>query len=346
VTILVPMRAEVYAAYLQGAVAAYAQDNVASGRWPEQGALQRSLADFESLLPQGLATPANFLFELMAQEGGPSVGILWFAIEERHGIRGGYVYDVEVKPEFRRQGHARRAFQALEAIAVEMGLSSIGLHVFAHNPGAQRLYSELGFAVTGTNMLKPLGGAHRKDMKHTALLVIDLQRGAFDGVRCPPIAQPDTLIGNALTLVNAARAGGAPIVFVQHCDAEGDVFEEGSRHWELHDALVPQADDKVLKKHASSAFDGTDLAQSCHALGATDLVLCGLQSEFCVFNTAKSALAQGFKVVLAQDAHGTWPSKTESAAAISAGINRQLQEAGATLASTADLVGVLSETRA
>jgi ribosomal protein S18 acetylase RimI-like enzyme len=157
VTVLIPMRAEAFASYLQSSVAGYAQDNVASGRWPADGSRERSLVEFRSLLPQGLATPDNHLFEIMAHEGGPTVGYLWFAIEERHGIRCAFVYNVEIKPEFRRQGHARRAFQALEALVASMGLSSIGLHVFAHNPGAQSLYSQLGFAVTGISMLKQIG---------------------------------------------------------------------------------------------------------------------------------------------------------------------------------------------
>src|SRR5438046_2060834 len=128
------MRAEAYAAYLQSSVGGYAEDNVTSGRWPKEGALERSLAKFEGLLPQGLATPDNYLFEIMAAEGGPTVGFLWLAVQERHAIRGGFVYDVEVKEEFRRQGHAERAFQELHGIAVSLGLPSIGLHVFAHNP--------------------------------------------------------------------------------------------------------------------------------------------------------------------------------------------------------------------
>jgi ribosomal protein S18 acetylase RimI-like enzyme len=151
------MRAEAYASYLQAAVAGYAEDNVASGRWPKDGALERSLAEFEDLLPQGLETPGNHLFEIRPAKEGPIVGFLWFAVEERHGIRGAFVYDIEVKAEFRRQGHARRAFQALEPIVASLGLSSIGLHVFGHNPGAQALYGQLGYAVTGINMLKKLG---------------------------------------------------------------------------------------------------------------------------------------------------------------------------------------------
>src|SRR5882724_6828951 len=90
-------------------------------------------------------------------------------------------------------------------------------------------------------------------MKNAALLVIDIQRGAFDGVRIPPIDRPETFVENALSLIGAARASGTPVVFVQHCDGAGELFEEGTIHWELHEALIPQPADRVLKKYDSSA---------------------------------------------------------------------------------------------
>ncbi len=155
-TILVPMRPELYAVYLQAAIAGYAQDNVDSGRWPRENALEHARADFETLLPQGLATPDNYLFEIKAAENGPGVGFIWFAVEDRYGLRSAYLYDVEIHEQWRRLGHATRALKAVESLAAELGLVSIGLHAFGHNVGAQALYAKLGYAVTDINMVKRL----------------------------------------------------------------------------------------------------------------------------------------------------------------------------------------------
>jgi nicotinamidase-related amidase len=176
-------------------------------------------------------------------------------------------------------------------------------------------------------------------MADTALLVIDLQRGAFDGVRCPPIDGADALLGNARALIDAARAGAMPVVFVQHLEsAAGEPFEENTEHIELHEALGALPADACVRKRASSAFEGTDMVTILKRLGARELVLCGLQSEFCVSNTARSALAAGYGVVVATDAHGTWASGGESAAEISGRVNHELQAAGARLQATAELV--------
>ena len=72
-TALTPMRPERYAAYLEAAIAGYAEDSIACGRWPADKAGELSRADFMALLPQGLATPDNHLFEIVDTEGGSSL---------------------------------------------------------------------------------------------------------------------------------------------------------------------------------------------------------------------------------------------------------------------------------
>jgi len=177
-----------------------------------------------------------------------------------------------------------------------------------------------------------------KQMKRSALLVIDLQRGAFDGVRSSVIAEPRRLISNALALVSAARRCAMPVIFMQHCEGTGEIFEEGSVQGQLHQSLAPFPTEKVLKKYESSAFENTNLERILRELAVEELILCGLQSEFCISNTAKSALNLGLGVVLAADGHSTWPTKDESAGAISARVNDELQASGVTLRSTAELV--------
>lgn len=156
-TILTPMRTEIFASYLALSIVNYAEENVASGCWPSESALARSQADYERLLPQGIVTPDNYLFEIMESEHGNAVGYLWLSAQEKFGNRSGFVYDLKINEEHRRKGHAQRAFLALESIALELGISSIDLHVFAHNINAKTLYDQLGYRVTGVNMSKKIG---------------------------------------------------------------------------------------------------------------------------------------------------------------------------------------------
>jgi RimJ/RimL family protein N-acetyltransferase len=155
-TTLVPMKEATFAAYRESVIAGYADDNVASGRWPAEGALARSRDDFADSLPSGLATPDNYLFEIVDELTSTPVGVLWFAVVVKNGLKSAFVYDVEIKSAFQRMGHAGAAFRALEPLVHSLGLQTIGLHVFKQNASAQALYKSLGYEVTGVNMQKRL----------------------------------------------------------------------------------------------------------------------------------------------------------------------------------------------
>ncbi|MCY7387760.1 MAG: cysteine hydrolase [Burkholderiales bacterium] len=178
-------------------------------------------------------------------------------------------------------------------------------------------------------------------MSASALLVIDTQQAAFNGVFCPPIDRAENLVTNARALIDAARDIGTPIIFIQHSEGKGEPFEEGTSHWEFHEQLTPHAGEPVVKKYVSSAFEKTDLDAKLAALGVRDLIICGLQSDFCVSNTSKSALALGYRVHIASDAHSTWPSNGQTPAAIVRDVNNDLQSRGAVLESTAEIAGKL-----
>lgn len=140
------------------AVPTYAEDKVVSGAWPAAGAVERAAGEFAALLPQGRETPNHHVFTIVGPGGAP-VGALWFAIERWETHQVAYVYNILVRPGHRRQGHARRAFLALEPEVRRRGASGIALHVFAHNAAAKALYAQLGFQSTHFNLYKPVGDA-------------------------------------------------------------------------------------------------------------------------------------------------------------------------------------------
>jgi ribosomal protein S18 acetylase RimI-like enzyme len=156
---LAPMNESELSRYLAEAVTNFAREKVESGQWSQESALEQSRQGFNELLPQGLATPNNYLFTI--QEGATLrvVGMLWFAVQERSGQNIAYVYDVLVKPQFQRQGFATSAFEALEEEVASRGLMGIALHVFGHNAAAIALYRKLGYQTTNINMFKPVPGA-------------------------------------------------------------------------------------------------------------------------------------------------------------------------------------------
>lgn len=157
-TVLSPMTEPEFAAYLQIAIPEFAQDKIDSGQWAPEQALELSRSGYAEMLPQGVLTPDHYLFTLRDAGTGQDVGMLWFAAQVRGSQRIAFVYDVLVRTPYQRQGHARRAFAALEERAGTLGLTGIALHVFGRNTGAQTLYHQLGFETTNINMFKQLPG--------------------------------------------------------------------------------------------------------------------------------------------------------------------------------------------
>jgi ribosomal protein S18 acetylase RimI-like enzyme len=155
VAVLAPMAAADYAAFLASAIPGYAADKVAAGQWSEEESLELSRQNYEQLLPQGLGTPGHHLYCVLDERGQP-VGTLWLVAKEQAGLRIAYIYDIEIRPDRRRRGHATRALRAAESEARRLGLAGIGLHVFGHNLGARALYESLGYRATNINMFKPL----------------------------------------------------------------------------------------------------------------------------------------------------------------------------------------------
>ena len=82
---LEPMSEAAFATYMGESIPAFAQDKVSSGQWSEDSALELSRKGFEALLPQGLATPDNHIFEIHAEGEPGAIGMLWFAVQERAG---------------------------------------------------------------------------------------------------------------------------------------------------------------------------------------------------------------------------------------------------------------------
>jgi ribosomal protein S18 acetylase RimI-like enzyme len=151
---LVPMTEDEFAAYLEKTVPKYAAENVRAGYWSEDEALERSRKAYQNLLPQGVQTENNYLFRIQVDETGEKTGILWMKHEapRKHG----FVFDISLDESQRGKGYGKQAILALEEFAKNLGLESMGLHVFAHNTAAMKLYAGLGYEVTSQNMVKKL----------------------------------------------------------------------------------------------------------------------------------------------------------------------------------------------
>ncbi len=154
---LVPMNEAEYQIYLDISIREYAADKVQASNWQPEEALERSAKEFQQLLPDGVATKDNYLYEIQDEALGITVGMIWLArFMQSTNKPVMFIYDFRIDEPYRRKGYGEQAMRAAEEQARALGLDTMALHVFGFNHGARALYEKLGYEITNVNMAKKL----------------------------------------------------------------------------------------------------------------------------------------------------------------------------------------------
>jgi nicotinamidase-related amidase len=147
----------------------------------------------------------------------------------------------------------------------------------------------------------------------SALLVVDLQLGMFNGERLAPIHAGERLLSSTQAVLERARRAGARVIHVRHAGPAGHLLERGTPNWQIHPAIAPRDGETVIDKWTPDAFHETTLMQELGTDGISLLVIMGAQTEVCVDTTCRRAFGLGFGVALVSDGHSTWDNDTLTA---------------------------------
>lgn len=175
------------------------------------------------------------------------------------------------------------------------------------------------------------------DLSRPAVVVVDMQQGLF-AISDAPLHEPARLLSRVSNLVCRARATEVPVIYTRFHGPPGTPLHAAEPGSEIHSAVAPQPGDLVIDKDDSDAFLRTSLHEDLQVLGIDTLIVCGLQSEFCIDSTCRTAYALGYRVVLVEDAHSTTDTEDLTAAQIVAHHNRTLSRAYATRRRAEDVV--------
>jgi nicotinamidase-related amidase len=157
-------------------------------------------------------------------------------------------------------------------------------------------------------MIEAIGAFLTMSTHTTALLVVDVQVGLIEGDK--PVYQGDLIMQRIGALIAKAHAAGAPVVYVQDKDVGG----VGTPEWQIHPAVAPAEGDLVVRKAWGDAFFETELHSELQSRGVAGLVITGMKTDMCVTLTSMRAIALGYEVSLAADAHTTTDNRVLTAA--------------------------------
>ena len=154
-----------------------------------------------------------------------------------------------------------------------------------------------------------------------ALLIVDVQHALCHGEYAG--YESDRVISRINSVSERVRQSGGLVVVIQHESSSGPLVH-GSAGWQLAKGLITAPADVLVRKTATDSFHNTELHAILQQHGVSRLIICGLQSEFCVDTTTRRALALGYPVTLVADGHTTLDNATLKAAQISAHHNETL----------------------
>lgn len=166
----------------------------------------------------------------------------------------------------------------------------------------------------------------------TALLVIDIQRLLVDELN--PGRRVEYL-ATVARLLERARGANVPVVFVRHSD--DDELRAGTKAWEIADEIAPSPGEPIVDKRYRDAFRETDLADVLTRLATDHVVVCGMQTEFCVDATMREAERRGYRVTLVEDGHATFPVDGATEEQIRAQVHRVARGRVAAIVPAAEL---------
>lgn len=134
------------------------------------------------------------------------------------------------------------------------------------------------------------------------LLVIDMQKGLVD----EELYAYDTFIDRTVQLIDAARKSNVEVIFVQHDAGPDSGMSVGDEAFEIIDEIAPQEGEKVFVKTINSCFGNNDFKAYMEHQADKCLMIIGLQTNYCIDCTIKSAFERGFKIIIPEGTNSTF----------------------------------------
>lgn len=151
---------------------------------------------------------------------------------------------------------------------------------------------------------------------HTALLVMDYQPGVLSG-----LVDSKTLLARAADAIAVVRRAGGHVGYVRVAFNDSDIaampagnkmanrvaaagksLHSDSPATAIHDDLVPEPGDIVVRKTRIGPFSTTGLDRQLRERGVTTLILAGVSTSGVVLSTVRDAADRDYRLFVLADA--------------------------------------------
>jgi len=133
------------------------------------------------------------------------------------------------------------------------------------------------------------------------LLIVDTQKLIMN----EKVYRFSALVDGIKALIKAARANGTEVVYVRHDDGPGEALTRGTEGYEIYEGFAPLPDEKVFDKTVNSPFRDSGLLEYLKGKGETEIIVTGLQTDYCIDATVKCGFEHGFGVIVPEGCNST-----------------------------------------
>ena len=141
------------------------------------------------------------------------------------------------------------------------------------------------------------------------ILAIDIKKGITND----KLYNFNGFVSNTTRILDTARKNGIEIIYFQHDDGPSSGFSVGDSDFLISDLFTPQSNEMIFVKEVNSCFGNKKFVEYLESKNDKELMIVGLQTNFCIDATVKSAFDREYHVVIPEGTNSTFDNEYMSA---------------------------------
>lgn len=110
---------------------------------------------------------------------------------------------------------------------------------------------------------------------------------------------------NVENLIDTARKNNIEVIYIRHDDGAENELTKSKDGFEIYEKFKPCDEEKIFDKEVNSAFKGTGLLEYLVSKSEKDIIVIGLQTDYCIDATIKCGFEHGFNIIVPAYANTT-----------------------------------------
>lgn len=133
------------------------------------------------------------------------------------------------------------------------------------------------------------------------LLVIDTQKLITN----ENLYNFDLFVSNVEKIIDTARKNNIEVIYVRHDDGPNEELTKGADGFEIYEKFKPINEERIFDKHVNSPFKESGLLEYLKNKEEKDIIVVGLQTDYCIDATIKTGYEHGFNMIVPAYANTT-----------------------------------------